>query len=65
VQTLAFRYEKAGRVAPFLYLQILFCCLADIVLFGTRLGYWQVMGGLVILTTNFTIAMLKAVNYIK
>ena len=35
VQTLAYRYEKAGRVAPFLYLQILFCCLGDIILFGT------------------------------
>ena len=33
--TLAYRYEKAGRVAPFLYLQILFCVIADIILFGT------------------------------
>ncbi len=36
--TLAFTYEKAGRVAPVNYLQIILCCLADIMIFGTKLS---------------------------
>jgi drug/metabolite transporter (DMT)-like permease len=35
--TEAYMYEKAGRVAPIMYLQIIICCLADIMLFGTTL----------------------------
>jgi hypothetical protein len=37
-QTLAFKFEKAGRVAPLLYLQIIMNCVADIYLFQTKLG---------------------------
>ena len=36
-QTLAYKYEKAGRLAPILYIQIIVNCLVDIVVFDTNL----------------------------
>jgi len=35
--TWAFKYEKAGRVAPIQYLQIIVNCLVDIAIFKTEL----------------------------
>lgn len=64
-QTLAFKFEKAGRVAPLLYLQIIMNCVADIYLFQTKLAPMQVFGGLLIILTNFTIAVLKCTAVIK
>ncbi len=64
-QTLAFKFEKAGRVAPLLYLQIIMNCFADIYLFDTKLTGMQVFGGSIIIITNFTIAVLKCTAIIK
>ena len=36
--TLAFQYEKAGRVSPINYLQVLITCLVDIFVFGTKIS---------------------------
>jgi drug/metabolite transporter (DMT)-like permease len=63
--TEAYMYEKAGRVAPIMYLQIIICCLADIMLFGTTLTSNQIIGGALIVLTNFTIALFKALGVIS
>ena len=63
--TEAYMYEKAGRVAPITYLQTIICCLADIIMFGTSLSPNQVLGGILIIATNFTIALLKALDIIS
>ena len=64
-QTLAFRYEKVGRIAPMYYIQVIFCCIVDIWLFGTVLGFYQVLGGLIVIMSNITIAVLKCLEIIK
>ena len=37
LQTWAYKYEKAGRLAPILYIQIIVNCLLDIILYKTEL----------------------------
>ncbi|CDW78650.1 membrane protein [Stylonychia lemnae] len=64
-QTWAYKYEKAGRLAPILYIQIIVNCLADIMIFRTSLKLNQLLGGLLILTSNLSIAVLKCLNIIK
>lgn len=64
-QTWAYKYEKAGRLAPILYIQIIVNCLIDIMLFKTSLKINQVIGGLIIVGSNVTIAFLKCLNVIK
>ena len=64
-QAQAFRYEKAGRVAPILYLSIILSCIADVVLFETKITWNQMIGGLIIIVSNFTIAVLKCLEIVK
>ena len=63
--TWAFKYEKAGRVAPIQYLQIIVNCVVDLVIFKTELTWNQVLGGLIIICSNLSISLLKCLNLIK
>jgi len=63
--TVSIKYEKAGRVAAIGYLQILIMMLIDILYFKIRLTLRDVIGASMILTCNFAITLLKAMEVIS
>jgi len=58
-QTLAYYFEKAGRVAPSTLFQLVFACIFDVVVIGSEVKLNVVLGGLLIFGSNFIIAILK------
>lgn len=42
-----------------LYLQIILSVIGDLILFDTSLTWNQILGGLVIVVSNFSVALLK------
>jgi len=62
---LSLKYEKAGRAATVNYLQILVIMTIDTFYFKIRLTLRDIIGAGLILASNFTIAVLKAMEIIK
>ena len=57
--------EKAGRVTPVLLMQIIFNYFLDYAVIGTKPMYNEVIGGLLIIGSNFSIAIFRMFNLIK
>eukprot|EP00347_Sterkiella_histriomuscorum_P016511 403352903 len=63
--TLAYQFEKAGRVSPIAYSQIILVSILDVLYLGTRLKVNQIIGGIIIVCSNLTISILKCAEVIK
>jgi drug/metabolite transporter (DMT)-like permease len=63
--TLAFQFEKAGRVAPIQYSQLLIVAALDVLVLGTRLQWNQILGALLIAVSNLSVSILKCLNCIQ
>eukprot|EP00347_Sterkiella_histriomuscorum_P022818 403337035 len=63
--TLAYQFEKAGRVSPIAYSQIILVSILDVLYLGTRLKVNQIIGGVIIVCSNLTISILKCAEVIK
>ena len=64
-QSLAYQYEKASRVAIFYYLQTALVFFSDYLMFSTTFGYFEIIGTVLIIGCNFTIALLKFLGYLE
>ena len=61
---LSFQYEKAGRLAVFNYLIVPYALLIDYFYFKIDLGWYNVLGGLLIISGSSVITFLKGFGYI-
>lgn len=55
----ALQLEKAGRVGLIGYLDFVFIAMIDIVFFGSSLTILEVIGGFLIISSSFILAVLK------
>jgi len=60
--SIAFRYEKAGRVASMRYVQIALAFVADIMIFKTSYGWNEIMGAVLILFFGILIFFVKVMK---
>jgi drug/metabolite transporter (DMT)-like permease len=63
--TKAFQNDKAGRIAPVSQLQIIFNWAIDFVLIGTQPNTNELIGGGMIIGSNFLISLLRCFDLIK
>ena len=56
---LAYKYEKVARVTVFCYMQTLLVMIYDIIFFGHSLKLLEIIGAILIMGCNFTVAILK------
>mmetsp|Transcript_16966 Transcript_16966/g.18946 ORF Transcript_16966/g.18946 Transcript_16966/m.18946 type:complete len:211 (+) Transcript_16966:335-967(+) len=64
MQSLAYEYEKASRVAIFYYLQTALVYGYDYIFFSTVFGTFEIFGTVLIVGCNFTVALFKFCGYI-
>lgn len=62
--TLAFQYEKAGRLVIFNYLSVPYALLIDYFYFEIDLSYYDVLGAFLIISGSGTITFLKGFGFI-
>jgi len=60
----ALQIEVAGRVTLINYSQIVMLFISDVVIFKYKVNYVDVLGTVMIIGCNFTIALLKFLNKI-
>lgn len=63
--TKAYQNDKAGRIAPVNQLQIIFNWLIDFILLGTQPNTNELIGGSMIIGSNFLISLLRCFDLIK
>ena len=63
--TKAYQLEKAARVAVLSYVQILFATTIDVIYFGNKLGFIDVVGCALIVSGNFLVLLLKCLGVIQ
>ncbi|CDW76863.1 drug metabolite transporter superfamily [Stylonychia lemnae] len=64
MQTLAYVSDKAVRVAPVATFVLILNCMADMIILGTKPSLMQIMGGILIISTNFGLSTLKCIGVI-
>ena len=65
LQSLAYEYEKASRVAIFYYLQTALVYIFDFLIFSTVFGTSEIIGTILIIGWNFIVAILKFWGYLE
>lgn len=56
------KLEKAGRVATMGYLQVGLAFIADIVIFGTKYHWNEILGGALILLFNLLVTIIRCIR---
>lgn len=64
-QTKSYQNDKAGRVAPVNYLQIIYNFVLDYLVLKTTPSYSELLGSIIIVSSNLIIALLRLFNIIK
>lgn len=64
-QTKSYQNDKAGRVAPVNYLQIIYNFVLDYLVLKTTPSYSELVGSIIIVSSNLIIALLRLFNLIK
>ena len=62
---MAMRHEKAARVAIVRYLDIVYSCVGDVLIFGVAYEAMTIVGTCLIITTLIVISLLKCSGLIK
>ncbi|CAI2373296.1 unnamed protein product [Moneuplotes crassus] len=65
LQSLAYQHEKASRIAVFYYFQTALVFMYDYFFFSITFGSLEIIGAVLIISCNFTIALLKFFGFLE
>ena len=63
-KSLAFHYDKVSTLTPIKYTNLFYSLAADVMLFHSHIYFGEIIGAMLILTSGFTIGILKYLRLI-
>lgn len=61
LKSLAFHYEKVSTLSLIKYTNLIYSLLADVLLFNTHIYFGEIIGAVLILSSNAVVAVLKII----